>query len=70
VLALSFPRKSWWMRIGLAAANSMLRITRREFHIFMHPPKRILATCEQHGLKATFNRTGLIWTVATLRRAT
>jgi magnesium-protoporphyrin O-methyltransferase len=70
VLALSFPRKSWWMRIGLAAANSMLWITRREFHIFMHPPKRILATCERHGLKATFNGTGLIWTVATLRRAT
>jgi magnesium-protoporphyrin O-methyltransferase len=70
VLALAFPRKSWWMRIGLTAANLMLWVTRREFHIFVHPPKRIFATCEEHGLTATFNGTGLIWTVATLRRAT
>lgn len=69
-LVLSFPQASWWIRIGLAAGNLALRIARREFHIFVHPPKQILATCERHGLKTIVNRSGIVWTVAAFRRAT
>jgi hypothetical protein len=55
--------------IGLGVANLVLRATRREFHIFLHPPKSILATSEQHGLRAVLNESGVLWTVAALRRA-
>ncbi len=69
LLVMSFPRGAWWVRAGLGIANLMLRLTRREFQIFVHPPKRIFATCEQHGLRTVLDQTGVLWTVAALRRA-
>jgi magnesium-protoporphyrin O-methyltransferase len=69
VLALSFPREGWWMQAGIATMDLMLRIARREFQAFYHSPRKILATCEQHGLKTIVNRPGLAWTVAAFRRA-
>jgi len=68
LLVMSYPRRSWWMRLGLGIANMMLLVMRREFHIFAHPPSRIIATSEQHGLHPVLSERGLIWTVAALRR--
>jgi 2-polyprenyl-3-methyl-5-hydroxy-6-metoxy-1,4-benzoquinol methylase len=68
LLVMSFPRGSWWMRLGLGIANLMLWATRREFHIFVHPPSRIFATSEQHGLAPVLDQRGVLWTVAALRR--
>ena len=69
VLVLSYPRGSWWIRGGLMVANAMLWVARREFHVFVHPPKRILATSEGQGLHTVLDRSGLLWTVAALERA-
>jgi Predicted methyltransferase len=69
VLVLSFPRETWWMRSGLTLANAALRVARRQFQIFLHPPDRILATVDQHGLRTTSNQLGLIWQVAAMHRA-
>jgi magnesium-protoporphyrin O-methyltransferase len=68
LLVMSFPRASWWMRLGLGIANSVLWATRREFHIFVHAPSRIFATSEQHGLAPVLDQPGVLWTVAALRR--
>lgn len=67
-LVMSFPKRAWWIVGGLAVANAMLRLTRREFHIFVHPPRKILATSEEHGLRPVLDQTGFMWTVAALRR--
>lgn len=69
VLVLSFPRGTWWTRLGLALANLMLRITRRGFQVFVHRPERILATAGDRGLKATLNHAGIFWQVVALRRS-
>ena len=69
LLVMSFPRRTWWMRIAMFLGNTILRATRREFQIFLHPPKSILATSEQHGLRTVLNESGVLWTVAALRRA-
>lgn len=68
VLVMSFPRGSWWMRIGLGIANVMLWVMRREFHIFVHRPSEIVATSERHGLAPVLDQRGVLWTVAALRR--
>jgi len=68
LLVMSFPRETWWTRVGLKAGNSALRLTRREFQVFLHSPKAILATSEGHGLRTVFDQTGAFWTVAALRR--
>ena len=68
LLVMSFPRETWWTRVGLKVGNSALRLTRREFQVFLHSPKAILATSEGHGLRTVFDQTGAFWTVAALRR--
>lgn len=69
LLVLSYPRETWWTRIGLRLGNLALRLARREFQIYLHSPKRIIATCEQHGLSTLLNRDGTLWTVAALGRS-
>lgn len=69
LLVLSFPKDTWWMRIGLKLGNFGLRVARREFQIFLHPPRLILATSEAHGLRTVSDQPGAFWTVAALRRA-
>lgn len=68
VLVLSFPRRTWWTVAGLGAANWMLALTRREFHIFLHRPSQIVATSEAQGLRSAHDDRGFLWTVAALRR--
>ena len=68
VLVMSFPRDTWWMRLGLGLANFGLWIARRQFHIFVHSPDQILAIAKQHGLRTTLNRPGVVWQIAALER--
>jgi hypothetical protein len=68
-LLISFPNGRLWTRAAVATANFGLRIIRRRFRIFAHPPPRILATMEQHGLRTRLNRRGVFWQVASLERA-
>jgi magnesium-protoporphyrin O-methyltransferase len=68
LLVMSFPRESWWTRAALTLGNLTLRLARRQFQVFLHPPDRILATAEGHGLRTVFNRPGLFWQVAALER--
>lgn len=68
LLVVSFPRKSWWTRLGVWLGNLGLRAGRRQFRLFLHPPEQILATAEQHGLRTALNQPGLYWQVAALER--
>ena len=68
VLVMSFPRDTWWMRLGLALANFGLWVTRRQFQIFVHSPDQILAVAKEHGLRTTLNRPGFVWQIAALER--
>jgi 2-polyprenyl-3-methyl-5-hydroxy-6-metoxy-1,4-benzoquinol methylase len=67
-LVLSFPRRTWWTEIGLTLANWIFTLTRREFHIFLHPPQQIVATSEEQGLRSVHDDPGFLWTVAALNR--
>jgi magnesium-protoporphyrin O-methyltransferase len=68
VLVMSFPNERWWTRLGLMLGNLGLRITRRQFQVFLHPPDLIVATAERHGFRTRFNDPGRIWQVAALER--
>ena len=68
LLVMSFPRRSIWIQTALAMANFMFWMTRRGFHLFLHPPARIVATAERRGLAPVLDQRGVLWTVAALRR--
>ena len=69
VLVMSFPKRTWWTRALLAAGNLALRVTRRQFQVFVHPPAQIFAEAERHGLRKAVDEPGTFWEVAAAERA-
>ena len=68
-LALSFPNDRWWTRLALGLGNVALRAMRREFRVYAHPPRQVVATVEGHGLRVTGGRRGVFWQVVAFERA-
>ena len=69
LLVLSYPRRTWWTVASFAVFNWFLAVFRRQFHVFVHRPKEIIATAREHGLEPVLDRPGAFWTVAALRRS-
>ena len=68
-LALTYPRDAWWTRLGAAAVNLFMRLTRNEYRSFIHPPARIRGVVASHGLHATREHHGVLWQLAAFERA-
>jgi len=69
VLVMSFPKERWWKRLVLTLGNFVLRVMQRQFQVFVHPPEKILAEAERHGLHRALDAPGLFWEVAAAQRA-
>jgi magnesium-protoporphyrin O-methyltransferase len=68
LLALSFPRDIWWLRLGFRLANVWFRL-RGGIEAFVHPPARVVLAAEQNGLTlAVHERVGRVWRVAVFER--
>jgi magnesium-protoporphyrin O-methyltransferase len=70
VLVVSFPIERWWTRALISLGDLALRVARQQFQVFLHPPQKIVATAEQHGLKPISNQASFFWEVASLGRST
>jgi hypothetical protein len=68
LLAMSFPRETWWMRLGSRVVNVFSRIV-WDFESFVHPHAKILEAARLEGLRPVHERTGRLWQVAVLERA-
>jgi hypothetical protein len=69
LLALSFPRDTWWLRLGFRLANLWFRL-RGGFRGFVHAPARVVASAERSGMTTVLHeRAGRIWRVAVFERA-
>ena len=60
-LLLTFPRESWWIRLGLSAANLIERLRRRTFRVYAHPPAAMIAVARSHGLEPIARHRGRLW---------
>ncbi|HLF28679.1 MAG TPA: class I SAM-dependent methyltransferase [Anaerolineae bacterium] len=68
LVALTFPRDVWWMRLGGKLMNVWMTITRNTFRFYLHPPSEIVATVKQAGLAPVFQRRSGPWNIAVFRR--
>ncbi|HEX7309919.1 MAG TPA: methyltransferase domain-containing protein [Gaiellaceae bacterium] len=68
-VVFSYPPGNVLWRTWVAGANLFMRLLRREYRAFVHPPRAMLAVLERRGLRATFARSSLVWQVAGLERA-
>jgi len=60
LLAMSFPRNRWWVRLGLWIENAWRRIRGNGFRAFLHSPEAMAELLAQHGFKRA--RTASTWT--------
>jgi hypothetical protein len=67
-LLLTFPRESWWSRLGLAAANLIQRLRGRAFRVYVHPPAAMIAVARSHGLEPITRHRGRLWDFCGLER--
>jgi magnesium-protoporphyrin O-methyltransferase len=68
LLALTFPRDVWWMRLGGRLLNAWMWLTRNSFRFFLHSPPDIVATVKAAGLAPVYERLSGPWTIAVFRR--
>jgi SAM-dependent methyltransferase len=68
-LALSFPRDTWWLRLGFRLANVWCRLI-GGIEAFVHPPALVVEIAERSGMTTVLHeRSGRIWRVAVFERA-
>jgi magnesium-protoporphyrin O-methyltransferase len=68
LLALVFPRGTWWVRLGGALVNGWMALTRSAFRFFVHPPGAIIATANAAGLTPVFEKRSGPWHAVVFRR--
>ncbi len=67
-LAITIPRRSWWVRLGFAAMNGWLRLRRVAFRGYVHPRAPLLELAAAEGLRPAHERRGALWESIVLRR--
>ena len=68
LLVFSHPPRNVLSRAFLGAQNLGLRLSRREFRTYAHPPTAMLEVCRANGLRATYAHAGAVWQVEGLSR--
>jgi len=61
VLAFTYPRDRWYVRIMFAMGNFWLKLTGKKFRAFVHAPERMAAVLEASGLARATQRGTLAW---------
>lgn len=67
-LVMTFPVDRWWIRWGLAAANTLLRVRGSTFRGYLHTTRAVVATAVRRGMRPAEQRRGLIWQLIALER--
>jgi 16S rRNA G966 N2-methylase RsmD len=67
-LVFSHPPRNPMIRAVVATQNLLLRLARRDFRTFAHPPAEMLAVLAEHGLELRAAHRGRVWQVAAVSR--
>jgi protein-L-isoaspartate O-methyltransferase len=69
LLVFSYPPRNLVSRSLVGLQGLAFRLLRREFRTFAHPPARMLAVLEEHGLRRTYAHHPVLWQIAGLERS-
>lgn len=70
LLALSLPRTGWWVAVGIAVINGLLRLRRTTFRVFRHDPREVSHRLEAAGLAELDSGKTAFWEWHVWTRAT
>ena len=61
LLAVSFPRDRWWVRLGLWAENAWRRLRGEQFRAFLHSPAAMASLLSDRGFTRTRTAATFTW---------
>jgi SAM-dependent methyltransferase len=67
-LALTYPRETWYLRIGLRVINFFQRLMRNPFRVFLHPIAEMESLLKHEGFVKTSMRRASVWEMALYQR--
>ena len=67
-LALTYPRETWYLRIGLKGVNFFQRLRKDPFRVFLHPIADMDSLLKREGFERVTLRRLFIWEMALYRR--
>jgi magnesium-protoporphyrin O-methyltransferase len=67
-IAMSYPRETWYLRIGLKVANFFQLLRRDPFRIFLHPVTEMDTLLRAEGMKRISLRRLFVWEIALYSR--
>ena len=67
-LAFTYPRETWYLRLGLGMINFFQRLRRDPFRVFLHPVVEMDALLKSQGLERVSVRRLFVWEMALYRR--
>lgn len=68
LLALSYPRPTWYVRTAVWCSNRWRRLWHRPFRVYLHPPLAMELLLATHGLRPRWSGTTPIWRVVLYER--
>jgi hypothetical protein len=68
LLVFSHPPRNAASRAFIRIQNLGLRLSRKEFRTYVHPPAVMLDVCRASGLQPTYAHAGVVWQVEGLSR--
>ena len=68
VLALSYPREKWYLRIGISFMDWLQALRRDPFRVFVHPVAQMDAVLSTAGLRRVSLKRLFVWEVALYER--
>jgi len=68
LLALSYPRDRWYVRLFIRCDNARRRLTGKAFRTFVHPVSEMERFLTKAGFTRRDGHTGLVWAVAIYAR--
>lgn len=69
VVALTYPRETWYMRIGLIVINFFQRLMRNPFRVFLHPVAEMESILKREGFVRTSMQRVFVWEMALYQRS-
>ena len=67
-LGLSYPRRTWYVRLSIHAINLLQRLCRDPFRVYVHDPADMDAVLTAAGLRRLSLKRFSVWEVAMYRR--
>ena len=67
-LAFTYPRETWYMRVGLKVINFFQSLRRDPFRVFLHPIAEMDSLLQTEGFERVTLRRLFVWEMALYRR--